>query len=420
MQSYTRSILWKSRSGASSRPWKKMGPAIRLATCIVLAIGILCNPKPAMAGCHLWSLADATIDMDKDISGEPNGRPLVRFYLVCHDSLTDKTSLNPDLGGEARSIAATVPLMVAAHGGNGNLLSFKTANDLSPLESRYLMIYPQGVCDGATGGEAVSMQRQTQTYNVLPGSWPRNIVTSCTEDLVQTSAPFERPDMPNAALTSKAMQSKFEWRSVKVIDGDPADAQFVRFCAGGIGSPCGFRLDNYSVPGAGTGVDARYAESDQYAYRDLRTLAAHRGQSRGPPTTRLNAVPKKRFLGFSSGAGLGMTILRYRHDLFDAYAFAGHPVSIRFVQAEQTTPLGPANPYYDFAHFTNLYFGGYPTNIGGPEGTIATGTFDLFDVGNFHDPVYTGVNNGLVLGNLNPAGIRKKVLSSRAQWIWRT
>jgi hypothetical protein len=205
------------------------------------------------------------------------------------------------------------------------------------------------------------------------------------------------------------MQSKFEWRSVKVIDGDPADAEFVRFCTGGIGSPCGFRLDDYNVPAAGTGVDARYAESDQYAYRDLRTIARIVDRVRAAYYPQ-NAIPRKRFLGFSSGAGLGLTILKYRHDLFDAYAFAGHPVSIRFVQAEEITPVGPANPYYDFNHFTNLYFGGYPTNIGGPEGTIATGTFDLYDVGNWHDPVYMGVNNGVVLGNLNPAGINKKVL----------
>src|SRR6476620_11008253 len=155
------SFLWKSRFDTSSLALNKRGPAIRLATCIALAIGILSNPQPASAGCHFWSLADSTIDMDKDISGEPNDRPLVRFYLVCHDSLTDRTQLNPDLGNEARSIAATVPLMVAAHGGNGNLLSFKTDNDLSPLESKYLMIYPQGVCDGDTGGALVSAQRQT-------------------------------------------------------------------------------------------------------------------------------------------------------------------------------------------------------------------------------------------------------------------
>jgi hypothetical protein len=205
------------------------------------------------------------------------------------------------------------------------------------------------------------------------------------------------------------MQSKFEWRSVKVIDGDPADPEFVRFCVGGIVTPCGFRLDDYNVPGAGQGVDARYAESDQYAYRDLRTIAriVDRVKAAYYPQ---NAIPKKRFLGFSSGAGLGMTILKYRHDLFDGYALAAHPVSIRFVQAEQYTPVGPANPYYDFSHFTSLYFGGYPTNIGGPEGTIATNTFDLFDVGNWHDPAFKGTGNGIVLGNLNPAGINKKVL----------
>jgi hypothetical protein len=385
------------------------GLRIKLATCAVLAIAVLSSPRPVWAGCHFWSFADSNIDSDKDISGEPNGRPLVRFYLVCQDSLTDIASLNPDLGADARSIPPNVPLMVAAHGGSGNLLSFKTTDDLTALEAKYLMIYPQGVCDGGSGSSVVSVQRQTQTYNILPGSWPRNIVTSCTEDLVQVSAPFERPNAPNAALTSKAMQSQFEWRSVKVIDGDSADAEFVRFCVGGIGSPCGFRLDDYDIPVIGMGVDARYAESDQYAYRDLRTLAGIVTRVRGayyPP----NATPRKRFLGFSSGAGLGMAILKYRHDLFDAYALAGHPVSIRFVQAEEFTPLGTANPFYDVNHFTNLNFGEYPTTIGGPEGTIATGTYDLFDVGNGHDPLNRGLNNGVSLGNLNPAGINKKVL----------
>jgi hypothetical protein len=408
----------KSRAGlmksVESDVWpealrNKAGVTIKLAMYTLLGMAVLASPHPAWAGCHFWSLADGSIDSDKDISGEPNGRPLVRFYLVCHDTLVDIPSLNPDLGSDAQSIPANVPLMVAAHGGNGNLLSFKKGNDLTAMESRYLMIYPQGVCDGDSGGSVVSAQRQTQTFNILPGNWPRNIVTSCTEDLVQTSAPFERPDTPNAALNTLAMQSKFEWRSVKAIDGDPADAEYVRFCVGGIGSPCGFRLDNYNIPVIGMGVDARYAESDQYAYRDLRTIARIVERVKGayyPP----NAMPKKRFLGFSSGAGLGLTILKYRHDLFDAYALAGHPVSIRFVQAEQTTPVGPANPYYDFNHFTNLFFGGYPTNIGGPEGTIATNSFDLSDVGDWHDPVNMGVSNGILLGNLNPAGINKKVL----------
>jgi hypothetical protein len=95
-------------------------------------------------------------------------------------------------------------------------------------------------------------------------------------------------------------------------------------------------------------------------------------------------------------------------------------VSIRFVQAEQNTPLGPTNPYYDFNHFTNPYFGGYPTNIGGPEGTIATATFDLFDVGNWHDPVNMEVNNGISLGNLNLAGMNKKVLFVQDPWTWPT
>ena len=61
----------------------------RLATLTVLAIVVLLHPRPASAGCHFWSFADSNIDNDKDISGEPNGRPLVRFYLVCHDSLAD-------------------------------------------------------------------------------------------------------------------------------------------------------------------------------------------------------------------------------------------------------------------------------------------------------------------------------------------
>src|SRR5262245_25195595 len=120
--------------------------SLRFAVCAALTIVMLANASPASAGCHFWSFYDSNIDSDKDISGEPNGRPLVRFYLVCHDSLTDRQMLNPDLGDEARSIPADVPLMVAAHGGGGNLLSFKTADDLTPLESTYLMIYPQGVC----------------------------------------------------------------------------------------------------------------------------------------------------------------------------------------------------------------------------------------------------------------------------------
>ena len=61
----------------------------RLATLTALALLVLLNPRPASAGCHFWSFADMNIDMDKDITGEPNGRPLVRFYLVCHESLVD-------------------------------------------------------------------------------------------------------------------------------------------------------------------------------------------------------------------------------------------------------------------------------------------------------------------------------------------
>ncbi|MBZ4418495.1 hypothetical protein [Myxococcus sp. RHSTA-1-4] len=387
---------------------------IRLAMCTVLAFLGLLIPRPAAAGCHFWSFADGTIDSDKDISGgEPNGRPLVRFFLVCHDSLVDHATLNPDLGvGEVHSIPGSVPLMVAAHGGNGNLLSFKKGDDdLSPMESTYLMIYPQGVCDGDSGKSAVSVQRQTQTYNILNnGNWPTNIVTSCTEDLEQTTGAMEQAVDRNAALTSRGMQSKFEWRSVKVIDGDPLDQEYLINCQGGIGSPCGFRLDDYSVPGNGTGVDARYAESDQYAYRDLRAIAGIVARVKAIYYP-VNATPLKRFLGFSSGAGLGLTILKYRHDLFDAYAFAGHPVSIRWVQAEEFTPLGTANTYYDAAHFASgLGFNQYPTNIGGPEGTMASGTFDLTDVGNGHDPFNRGTSNGLTLGNLNPAGINKRVL----------
>lgn len=93
------------------------GLRIKLATCAVLAIAALSSPRPVWAGCHFWSFADGNIDSDKDISGEPNGRPLVRFYLVCHDSLTDIARLNPDLGGDAQSIAENVPLMVAAVAG---------------------------------------------------------------------------------------------------------------------------------------------------------------------------------------------------------------------------------------------------------------------------------------------------------------
>ena len=116
---------------------------IRLATCTALAMFVLLCPRAASAGCHFWSFADINIDSDKDISGEPNGRPLVRFYLVCHDSLVDHQTLNPDLaGGELRSIPVNVPLMVAAHGGNGNLLSIMIGNDLTAMESTYLMIIP--------------------------------------------------------------------------------------------------------------------------------------------------------------------------------------------------------------------------------------------------------------------------------------
>ena len=384
----------------------------RLATLTALALLVLLNARPASAGCHFWSFADMNIDMDKDITGDPNGRPLVRFYLVCHDSLVDHARLNPDLGGgEVRSIPGNVPLMVAAHGGSGNLLSFKRTNDLTPMESTYLMIYPQGVCDGDSGAQVVSVQRQTQTYNILQNGdpWPKNIVTSCTEDLQQLSVPVERPTEPNAALTSRAMQSEFEWRSVKVMYGDAADAEFRIGCKGGIGSPCGFRVDDFTS-GNRQGVDVRYAESDQYAYRDLRTIAGIVARVKSmyyPP----NATPRKRFLGFSSGAGLGLTILKYRHDLFDAYAFAGHPVSIRWVQAEEVPPVGPSNPYYDDIHFHgDLGFNEYPVNIGGPEGTIPDATFDLVDVGNWHDPFYSGRSNWFQLANQNPAGINKTVL----------
>jgi hypothetical protein len=384
----------------------------RLATYTVVAMFVLLSPHAAWAGCHFLSFADNNIDSDKDISGEPNGRPLVRFYLVCHASLANHQTLNPDLGDEAQSIPGNVPLMVVAHGGDGNLLSFKRSPDLTPMESTYLMVYPQGVCDGDTGQQVVSTQRQTQTYNILNNGaiWPRNIVTSCTEDLQQTMGAMEQPTSPNAALVGAWMQSRFEWRSVKPISGDPADQAYMINCQGGIGSPCGFRLDDYNVPGIGMGVDARYAESDQYAYRDLRTIAGivARVKSRYYVP---NAVPRTRFLGFSSGAGLGLTILKYRHDIFDAYAFSGHPVSIRWVQAEEFTPLGPANSAYDAVHFASgLGFNQYPVNIGGPEGTLATGAFDLTDVGNWHNPFYTGTSNGTALANLNSAGINKKVL----------
>ena len=377
----------------------------RLATLTVLAIVVLLHPRPASAGCHFWSFADSNIDNDKDISGEPNGRPLVRFYLVCHDSLADHQTLNPDLGAEeVHSIPGNVPLMVAAHGGNGDLLSFKIGNDLTPMESTYLMIYPQGVCDGASGQQVVSVQRQTQTYNILQnGAWPKNIVTSCTEDLEQTTGALEQPTDRNTALTSRTMQSKFEWRSVKVMYGDAADDEFRIGCKGGIVTPCGFRVDDYSV-GNGMGVDVRYAESDQYAYRDLRTIAGivARVKSVYYPN---NAIPRKRFLGFSSGAGLGLTMLKYRHDLFDAYAFSGHPVSIRWVQAEEDAPVGQPNPFYDAVHFDIDHgFHQYPTNIGGPEGTIAAGTFDLIDVGNWHDPFYSGRSNWNPARESGPGG----------------
>ena len=385
----------------------------KLAALTAFALLVLLTPRPALAGCHFWSFADAGIDMDKDISGESNGRPLVRFYLVCHDSLVDHATLNPDLGlGEVRSIPGDVPLMVAAHGGSGHLLSFKRDNDLTAMESTYLMIYPQGVCDGDSGAQVVSVQRQTQTYNILQNGdpWPRNIVTSCTEDLRQTMGQIERPTNRNAALTSRAMQSDFEWRSVKVMYGDATEDEFRIGCKGGPVTPCGFRVDDYSMGGDRMGVDVRYAESDQYAYRDLRTIAGivARVKSMYYP---VNAIPRKRFLGFSSGAGLGLTILKYRHDLFDAYAFAGHPVSIRWVQAEEQPPVGQSNPYYDSVHFDIDHgFHQYPVNIGGPEGTIPTETFDLVDVGNWHDPFYSGRSNWFQLPNLDPAGINKKVL----------
>ena len=325
----------------------------RLATLTALALLVLFTPRPVLAGCHFWSFADPDIDMDKDISDESNGRPLVRFYLVCHESLVDHATLNPDLGGEeVSSIPGNVPLMVAAHGGSGHLLSFKRDHDLTAMESTYLMIYPQGVCDGDSGTQVVSVQRQTQTYNILQNGdpWPTNIVTSCTGDLRQTTGPIERPTDRNTALTSRTMQSDFEWRSVKVMYGEATEDEFRIGCKGGIVTPCGFRVDDYSMGGNRMGVDVRYAESDQYAYRDLRTIAGILARVRSIYYP-ANAIHRKRFLGFSSGAGLGLTILKYRHDLFGAYAFAGHPVSIRWVQAEEDPPVEQSNPYYDSVHF---------------------------------------------------------------------
>src|SRR5262245_28085229 len=107
----------------------------------------------------LWSFSDASIDQDKDISGEANGRALVRFYLVCHASIINVPSINPTLNGTT-PLSGDVPLMVAAHPGGGNLLTYRAGLDISQLESTYLMIYPQGVCDGSTGSGLVTVQRQ--------------------------------------------------------------------------------------------------------------------------------------------------------------------------------------------------------------------------------------------------------------------
>ncbi len=377
-------------------------------TCAALAIAALACPRPARAGCQFWSFSDGSIDHDKDISGQTGTRPLVRFYLVCNDSLADYTSLDPgDIGSDAHSISPDVPLMVAAHGGGGNLNSFRRGvQRITYLEKTYLMVYPQGVCDGDTGDRVVSVQRQTQTYNFVGSAWPDNIVTSCTQDLDQ---PTESPLRPNPNITSTAQQSQFEWRSVKSIDGDPNDQEYSVGCVGGLGSPCGSRLDDYDIPSIGKGVDARYAESDEYAYRDLRTIAGIVDVVVALYYPR-DAQPKRRFLGFSSGAGLGLTILRYRNDLFDGYALAGHPVPLEFVQALALTPYGGANVYYDAAHFTDLGFAGYPLDIGGSEGTIASNTFDLVDVGDGHDAGNRGTANGVTLGNLDPRGINKKIL----------
>jgi hypothetical protein len=194
----------------------------KLAACAPIVFALLLSTQAATAGCHLWSFSDATIDQDMDISGKPtNGRALVRFYLVCNASITNVPRINPFDGTTATPLSEHVPLMVAAHPGSGNLLTYRTELDISPLENTYLMIYPQGVCD-ATG--LVTAERQTQTYNILPtGAWPNNIVTSCTEDLNQTVAPIERPDNPNPALTARAMQDPFKWRSVKSTFGDSAN-----------------------------------------------------------------------------------------------------------------------------------------------------------------------------------------------------
>ena len=108
-------------------------------------------------------------------------------------------------------------------------------------------------------------------------------------------------------------------------------------------------VDDYSV-GNGMGVDVRYAESDQYAYRDLRTIAGivARVKSVYYPN---NAIPRKRFLGFSSGAGLGLTMLKYRHDLFDVYASRDTRCRFDGCRRRKMRRSGQPNPFYDAVHF---------------------------------------------------------------------
>jgi hypothetical protein len=154
-------------------------------------------------------------------------------------------------------------------------------------------------------------------------------------------------------------------------------------------------------------------------YRDVRAIAGILAQVKARYYQH-GATPKTRFLCFSSGAGLGMTILRYRNDLFHAYALAGHPVTLPFVQAVATTPVGTPNPFNDPASFLNLGFGNFPLNIGGPEQSIPTNTFDLVDAGNGQIPWNYGASNESPWGTWIRLASERKSFSFKEQAMSET